>query len=215
MSFPETTGFVKNSAWSYEQESRLSIYFNGIPEDPYLFEFSYEDWNFILRNSEIAFGPWTPLFRFEERKDKILEWIDNEDTREYLKQNQKIINSFFSARIKMRDNSYVKSPQKKILDLLEETLSHADVYRCGREMIPDGGRAQFVREMQQLVFQIDCYNQYFLSKRNDPSNKKPSEKAVDLAARVIVRLDRQKDDLQDLYPDEVIEELKNVYSPKK
>lgn len=209
LSFPETTGFVKNSAWNYEQESRLSIYFNGIPEAPYLLEFSDADWNFILRNSEIAFGPWTPLFRFEERKNQILGWIDNEETREHLNRNMR--NSFFSARVKMSDNKYVRSPRKIIMDLLDETICHADVYRCDREMIPDGGRAQFVREMQLLVFQIDNYNQYFLSKRKKTSNKKPCKKVVTLVSEFIEKLESNRDDLGYLYPTEVIDELKTTY----
>ncbi len=207
----EMTGFVKNSAWSYEQESRLSIYFNRKPEQSYLLEFEEEDWEYILCNSQISFGPWTPLFRFEERKREVLGWIKNPKTREHFSCNIMLRNSFFSARVKMSDNKYVRSPRKKILYLLDETIRHANVYRCDREMIPDGGRAQFIREMQLLVFQIDNYNQYFLSKRKDPSNKKPCKKVVTLVSEFIEKLESNRDDLGYLYPTEVIDELKTTY----
>ena len=206
------TGLVKNSAWSYEQESRLSIYFDRKPKNSYLLVFDEEDWEYILCNSQISFGPWTPLFRFEERKREVLGWIDNPKIREHFRCNIMLRNSYFSARVKMSDNKYVKSPQKRILGLLDETIRHADVYRrCGKEMIPDGGRGQFVREMQQLVFQIECYNRYFLSRRKNPSNQKPGKKAVSLAAEFIKMLESSRDELQDLYPAEVIDELKAAY----
>jgi hypothetical protein len=208
----EMTGFVKNSAWSYEQESRLSIYFNRKPVNSYLLEFDKKDWEYILCNSQISFGPWTPLFRFEEKKREVLSWIDNPEIRKQLQNSIRIKNSYFSARVKMSNNRYVKSPRKRILDLLDETIRHADVYfRCGREMIPDGGRAQFVREMQQLVFQIDCYNRYFLSKRKNPSNKKPCGKVVTLVSEFIEKLDSSRNDLRNLYPTEIIDELRATY----
>ena len=64
------TGYLKNSAWKHEQEARLAVTLQDVPDKPY-YDFPLP--NNFFNKIQITTGPWTSDELFDLRKQQILD----------------------------------------------------------------------------------------------------------------------------------------------
>ena len=70
------TGYIKNSAWKHEQESRITLFLKKKHKGD-IFVSIKDDIDYILKNSAITFGPWTSDGLLLDRYNKVRKLLDN------------------------------------------------------------------------------------------------------------------------------------------